>query len=293
MLHPIVRDGVRIYVSPLLQDAGVPHAFSTRIGGISEPPFDSMNLGNPNGCSVQDLTPNIAENYRLLQRVIGCEHRERCYTHQVHGGEVLTVPAGEPFENNLKADGLVTADPTRLLSIRTADCVPVLLASRDGRVVGAAHAGWRGVIARVVPNCIAALLTLRPTLKPTDVLVAIGPSISGEAFEVGPEVLAEFERSFPAAPPIQRYEDASGKGSVDRRNAIRQQLIGFGVAPDRIDSTDRCTVRDRDELFSHRRDHGITGRMAALISPVTNSSSGEQASGSATGNARGRTKAVP
>jgi hypothetical protein len=266
MLHPIVKDGVRIYFSPLLQAAGVPHAFSTRIGGISQPPFDSMNLGNPNGCAVQDLTPNLAENYRRLQATIGCEHCDRCYTHQVHGGEVVTVPVGQAFENNRKADALATADASRVLSIRVADCVPVLLASRDGKVVAAAHAGWRGVIARVVPNAMAAMQKLRRGLEPADLIVAIGPGIGPDAFEVGPEVLVEFERNFSPA-PIRRYEDGSGKGTVDLTAALQQQLVFLGIPANQIDLTDRCTVRDRDEFFSHRRDQGVTGRMAALISP--------------------------
>ncbi len=267
MLHPVVKDGVRIYVSPLLQSIGIPHAFSTRIGGISQRPFDSMNLGNPNGCSVQDLTPNINENYRRLQAAIGCERHERCYTHQVHGAEIVTVSAGHEFENNRKADALATTDPSRLLSIRVADCVPVLLASRDGRVVAAAHAGWRGVIARVVPNAITAMQTLLPSLHPADLFAAIGPSISPDHFEVGPEVLAEFERDLHPA-PVRRSDDGTDKGTVDLRGAIRQQLVGIGVPERQIDSTDRCTYRDRDEFFSHRRDNGITGRMAALIAPA-------------------------
>jgi YfiH family protein len=267
MLQARVKDGVRIYVSPLLEAAGVPHAFSTRIGGVSAPPFDSMNLGNPNGCDVQDLTPNIAANYQRLMAAIGCAGRDRLYTHQVHGGVVYTAAPGEPFDINLKGDALVTADPARVLSIRVADCVPVLLASRDGRVVAAAHAGWRGVIAQVVPNAIDAMQAIRPTLEPTDILAAIGPSIGAENFEVGPEVLAEFERDFPA-PPIRPYTDGSGKGTVDLRGALRQQLISLGVPADHVDTTDRCTVRDKGEFFSHRRDNGVTGRMAALICPA-------------------------
>lgn len=269
MLHPIVKDGVRIYVSPLLQAAGVPHAFSTRVGGVSAAPFDSMNLGNPNGCALQDPAPNIAENYRRLQAAIRREPNRHCYTHQVHGGEVVIVRPDESFDNNPKADALATADATRILSVRVADCVPVLLASRDGRVVAAAHAGWRGVIARVVPNAIAAMCDIAGGLAPADVIAAIGPSIGPDEFEVGPEVLAEFERDFRAAPPLKRYDDGSGKGTVDLREALRQQLVTLGVPDSQIDTTDRCTVRDREEFFSHRRDNGVTGRMAALIAPAS------------------------
>lgn len=264
MLIPRVQDGIRVYISPLLEAAGVPHAFSTRIGGVSQSPFDSMNLGNPNGCEVQDLRPNIAVNYERLMAAIGCTGRERLHTHQVHGGTAYTAAAGEPFDVDLKGDAIVTSDPARVLSIRVADCVPVLLASRDGQVVGAAHAGWRGVIARVVPNAITAMQQVRPSLQVDDLLVAIGPSIGASNFEVGPEVLEAFEQAF-APPPVRPYADGSGKGTVDLRQALRQQLVSLGVADTGIETTDRCTVRDHQEFFSHRRDNSVTGRMAALI----------------------------
>lgn len=267
MLQPRTTDGVRIYVSPLLEAAGVPHAFSTRVGGVSRPPFDSMNLGNPNGCAVQDLTPNIAANYQRLMAIIGCDGRERLYLHQVHGSVVYTAEPGQPFDIHQKGDALATADPGRVLSVRVADCVPVLLSSRDGRVVAAAHAGWRGVIAGVVPNAITAMQQIRPSLAPADVLVAIGPSIGPDNFEVGPEVLAEFDKAFPT-PVVRPYADNTGKGTVDLREALRRQVLSLGVPDSRIDTTDRCTVRDRDEFFSHRRDNGVTGRMAALIGPA-------------------------
>src|SRR3954470_15798765 len=104
LLRRTSRDGVVYYASPLLEAAGVPHAFSTRLGGISPAPFDTMNLGNPSGCATQDDDHRISENYSRLQRAIGCESRQRCWVHQVHGGDVLTVRSGAPFENGRRAD---------------------------------------------------------------------------------------------------------------------------------------------------------------------------------------------
>src|SRR3954454_13831815 len=92
-------DGIVYYASPLLERAGVQHAFSTRVGGTSAAPFDSMNLGNPSGCAVQDPYERIYENYRLLQRAIGCEDRERLWVHQVHGGVVALANRGQTFES--------------------------------------------------------------------------------------------------------------------------------------------------------------------------------------------------
>ncbi len=246
------------YASPLLERIEVPHAFSTRLGGISPPPFDSMNLGNPGGCAVQDDDARIAENYRLLQAAIGCGDRQRFWVHQVHGGEVIDAAGNAPLGQ--KADAIVAREPGRVLAIRVADCVPILLASRDGRTVAAVHAGWRGVIAGAVANTIARMNVPRANL-----LAAIGPCIGFDAFEVGPEVLADFEKAFPTAPPIARYANATSKGTVDLRAAVRLQLLSLGLQDSQIDTTDRCTFRDKEEFFSHRRDNGVTGRTAALI----------------------------
>ena len=254
----ICDNGVTLYESPLLVAAGVPHAFSTRIGGVSDGPFASLNLGNPNGQPVQDPLPNIAENYRLLQSAIGCGHRSRWYTHQVHGAAVLTGPASADGDCELgKADAMVSTDAAVVLSVRVADCVPVLLADRSGRRVAAVHAGWRGVIVGAV------LAALRYFDDPSNVIAAIGPSISFAAFEVGPEVLSEFERVFGRDAPLRRL--VSGKGHIDLRAALAMQITGAGVPTAQIESTDRCTVRDESEFFSHRRSGGLTGRMAALI----------------------------
>jgi YfiH family protein len=175
------------YTSPLLTRAGVSHAFSTRLGGLSPAPFDSLNLGNPNGCAVQDDYERIYDNYRLLQSAIGCASHTRLWVHQVHGGDVADARRGVAFENGAKADAIVSDDPQRLLAVRVADCVPVLLSSGDGRIVSAIHAGWRGVIADVVTHAIEAL-----RCDSKDILAAIGPCIGFEAFEVGIEVVEEF-----------------------------------------------------------------------------------------------------
>jgi YfiH family protein len=249
--------GCVYYLSPLLVQIGVPHAFSTRIGGVSAAPFDSLNLGNPSGCDRQDDDAHIQENYRRLQQAIGCESRTRCWVHQVHGSIVLDA-ARDGFSNGLKADALVSARTNQILAIRTADCVPVLISNAGGTLVAAIHAGWRGVIAGIIPSAIA-------KFESTALIAAIGPCIGFETFEVGTEVLAEFTRAFGTSAPIRSA--GGGKGRVDLQAACRLQLLAAGVSAARIDLTDRCTFRDSHEFFSHRRDKGVTGRMAALISP--------------------------
>ena len=255
-------DGVVTYRSALLEEVGTPHAFSTRIGGLSPRPFDSMNLGNPNGCAIQDLRERIRENYGILLRSVGLEGREWTYLHQVHGARAVRVERGKKHDNDLKADVLVGDDAERALTVRVADCVPVLLASDDGKVVAAVHAGWRGVVAGAVVEALSEMERWRG-VKAERVVVAIGPSIGADAFEVGGEVLDEFIAAFGRSAPLRRRLD--GKGTVDLREAIKRQLLAAGVRERNIDHTDRCTYTHAEEFFSHRRDKGITGRMAAVI----------------------------
>jgi YfiH family protein len=142
--------------------------------------------------------------------------------------------------------------------------VPILVSSDDGRFVAAIHAGWRGVIVNVVGATVEQLCE-RSGAPAHSLVAAVGPCIGFEAFEVGPEVVVEFERAFGARAPVRRTDD--GKGRVDLREAVKRQLRDAGLRDDHIDTTDRCTWRDWDEFFSHRRDRGITGRMCAMIAP--------------------------
>ncbi|MDQ3440846.1 MAG: peptidoglycan editing factor PgeF [Planctomycetota bacterium] len=254
--------GVVYYGSRLLDAAGVPHAFSTRLSGVSPAPFDSLNLGNPSGCDVLDDGERIERNYALLQNAIGCVEFPRCRMHQVHAAAVHNVRAGEPFESGVKGDALTSDDPRRVIAIRVADCVPVLVATGEGKVVAAIHAGWRGVVANVVGATVKEL-EVRSQSSSASFVAAIGPCIGFDAFEVGPEVVTEFEKVFGGEAPVRHADD--GKGRVDLRESVKLQLAAAGLRAENIDVTDRCTYRDAAEFYSHRRDRGITGRMAALI----------------------------
>src|SRR3954451_1303945 len=181
------KDGVVFYRSPLLAKVGVPHAFSTRLGGVSAAPFDSLNLGNPNGCPIQDDRQNIAKNYDRLHAAAGLAGRPRAYVWQVHGDAVALARKGKTFDCETKADAVVTDDPARTAAVRVADCVPVLLATADGRAVAPAHAGWRGAIAGVIVRAAEAIRRVHHD-DAVPLLAAIGPSIGVDAFEVGPEV---------------------------------------------------------------------------------------------------------
>lgn len=249
-------NGVVLFRSPVLERIGVPHGFSTRIGGVSQAPFDSLNLGNPNGCDIQDDLDHLDRNYALLLEAAGLAGRRLVRVHQVHADRVVWADELTDIRHE-KADAIATRDPQIAASVRIADCVPVLLASGDGRTVAAVHAGWRGVVAGIVLQAIEQMQVGADQIR-----AAIGPSIGMEAFEVGPEVLEAFETRL-KDPVLHRRAD--GKGHVDLRETLRRQLLGAGVAPEHIDTTEVCTVRDRHLFYSHRRDNGVTGRMAAVI----------------------------
>lgn len=249
----VSANGVAWYESEALARLGARHAFSTRIGGVSGPPFDTLNLGNPHGAAVQDALENIRENYARLAAAAGLEGRQLRRVHQVHGAEVLRVEHEAEPRHDLCADAVVTTDPRCMVTVRVADCVPVLLAGEGARMVAAVHAGWRGVIAGVVGAAVRAMGGAAAG--------AIGPCIGMDAFEVGAEVAEAFRAAFGDRAPMRPGRE--GKWHVDLREAVRMQLVSAGVAV--VDSADLCTVRDRGEFFSHRRDAGVTGRMAGVI----------------------------
>jgi len=265
-------------ISPHLLDsarligAGVPHAFTTRRGGVSSAPFDSLNFGNPSDIapSARDPAANIRHNHGLVLESIGCAGREVVEVHQVHGAAVHVVRAGAPTHPHAtteKADAIVTDDPARVVTVRVADCTPVLLASRDGRIVGAVHAGWRGVISGAAPAAVAAMRALGAD----EIIGAIGPCIGADHFEVSDDVASEFRRVFGERTPHVRDARevnpgaAPGKFLVDMKLALREQLAGEGVTE--IDVLPHCTVRDATVFFSHRRERGLTGRMIGVIGP--------------------------
>jgi YfiH family protein len=250
---------LRYHTSPLLDAIGVPHAFSTRAGGVSPAPFDSLNLGIARDAAQKDSAANVEENYRRLVAAIGCAGRGRCWVSQVHAADVCTVRPGAPFANGPDADALVTDDPGRVVSIKYADCVPILLATADGRAVAAVHAGWRGLVAGVIG---AAIHRLRQ-LHDAEVVAAVGPCIGQDAFEVGPEVAGEFRRVLGDRAPIRAGR--ANRFHPDLARATRMLLDDAGVT--RIDAADQCTASNPGDYYSHRRDGAMTGRMACVIGP--------------------------
>lgn len=251
--------------SPLLARVGVPHAFTTRLGGVSVGPFASLNLGNPSDLPQEQRDPpdNIRRNWRLILDALRLHDRELVQAHQEHAGGVLVVQAGRPAHvgpAQTRADAIVTDDPARVLAVRVADCAPVLIASSDGRCVAAVHAGWRGVLAGVVLHAVHALRRLGAV----ELLAAVGPCLSADAFEVGHDVAERFIESFGGTSGVVLMPPL-GKPRLDLKLSLSMQLRSAAV--ERVDVLPHCTFRDAERFYSHRRDRGVTGRSAGLIAP--------------------------
>jgi len=253
--------------SPLLAGIpGVTHAFSTRQGGTSKGAFASLNLafGKDDPVRVRDNRATLRAAAKLWGPWVE--------VNQVHGA---TVVEAQEVSHRTEADAIVVPTPGPFAAIRTADCVPLLLAALDAarrpRAVAAVHAGWRGAAAGVVP---ATLDRLRKLGHPPGALVAaIGPSISVQHFEVGPEVLEAAAASMARVAPrgtvgstvVPHRMGPGRRPHLDLVGLVSRQLEASGVPADRIDVLDACTYRNADRYFSYRRQNGSCGHHLSLI----------------------------
>lgn len=246
---------------PLLHGAaleaapGAVHGFTTREGGVSE--GGTLNLAR----RPWERDEALAENWRRAVRALHPDLAPGAVAvmHQVHGARVLRVDAGlGPLRPVGEADALVTTVRGLVLAVRTADCVPVLLAAPGG--VAAAHAGWRGTVAGVVPAAVAALCEATGA-DPASLVAAVGPHVGGDAYEVGPEVVQGL-RGTGLSDEVFLRPRPGARDHVDLGAAVEAQLRRAGVP--RVDRVAGCTFTD-PRFFSHRRDGAAAGRQAGLV----------------------------
>ncbi|QJW57516.1 Polyphenol oxidase [Serratia plymuthica] len=228
--------------------AGVKACSTTRGGGISLPPYDSLNLGTHVGDAASAVKRNrdrLAAGVSLPQMPLWLE--------QVHGTRVVRLDGQTPTD--LCADAVYSNVPGQVCAVMTADCLPVLFCSHAGDEIAAAHAGWRGLCNGVLEQTLAAF-----TAEPGHINAWLGPAIGPQQFEVGPEVRAAFIAVDSVA--AAAFTPHGDKFLADIYLLARQRLQRAGV--ELIYGGDRCTVSEISHFFSYRRD-GITGRMASLI----------------------------
>lgn len=231
---------------------------STRAGGVSKKPFDSLNLGDHVGDKVLDVTQN---RHIFIQALVA----EPIWLKQTHSTLVSTPQSRLSSQDRLiEADASVTNISGEAMIIMTADCLPVLFAHTSGASVGAAHAGWRGLCAGILENTITELLNISHDKNPGHLMAWLGPAIGQSAFEVGEDVVMAFRDSGFAIPAnaFKAIPNKSGKYLADIYLLARGRLEACGVKM--IYGGQYCTVRDREQFFSYRRD-GQTGRFASAI----------------------------
>ena len=234
---------------------GVRAAFTLRSGGVSAPPFDSLNLG----AHVGDEAEAVAENRRRLRTQLRLPE-EPAWMEQVHGIDVLDLDA---LAHGGAARGIVTADAAhtrragRICTVQVADCLPVLLAARDGSAVAAAHAGWRGLAGGVLEATVQAL-----AVEPGQLIGWLGPGIGAAHFEVGEDVRRAFVTHDAAAAAAAFTSNQRGRWQCNLAALARARLAALGVAA--VFGGEWCTYADAARFLSYRRD-GRCGRMAALI----------------------------
>jgi YfiH family protein len=235
---------------------GAPHQIKTMItnrhGGFSQAPFDSLNLGS----HVGDDSAVVQKNRDALKALLP---NEPVWLNQIHGTQVADVDEhGSGVPN---ADASVTTRPGRVLAIMTADCLPVLLATKDGKVVGAAHAGWRGLAAGVIEQTVTLMRAKQNNQTQSEILAYLGPAIGPHAFEVGSEVRDIFMAQNPASAACFEPLQEKGKYLADIYALASLRLNAMGI--DFIEGGGECTLQNPD-YFSYRRDQK-TGRMGSFI----------------------------
>jgi YfiH family protein len=244
--------------SRLLRNAGFRHAFFTRRGGVSEGAYASLNFS----VSVGDAPSHVAQNLALAGEALGVAGERVHFLSQVHGTAVHVLGGTEEQSavHRIEGDVLASRCPEIACGVRTADCVPILIADARSGAVCAVHAGWRGVARGAVEAGIRAISELGE--KNAELLAAIGPHIRQGAFEVSEDVARQLE----AASPVAGVTDRSGaKPHVSLVQIVRAKLLALGLAEANVEDTGGCTVSEPERFFSFRRDGKIGGRHLAAI----------------------------
>ncbi len=232
--------------SPLLDraaPAGIRHGYFTRTGGVSEGIYRGLNTG----AGSNDDQAHVAENRRRVAAWMGVPIDHLLTAYQIHSPDALIVR--EPFSGERpKVDALVTDRPGIAIGASSADCGPVLFADPRARVVGAAHAGWKGAFTGVLENTIAAMESLGA--RRTDIVAVLGPSISAGNYEVGPEFVDRFVSADPANTRYFQPSAKPGHSMFDLNRYTVDRLTNAGVT---ADSLGRCTYADEALFYSYRR----------------------------------------
>lgn len=232
-------------LSPVLARNGIRHAFFTRAGGVSEGIYAGLN----GGLGSDDNPAHVAENRRRMAAWLGVEPERFLSLYQIHSPKVIEVSEPWPVTTRPQADAMVTATPGIALAVGSADCGPILFADPQGAIVGAAHSGWKGAIGGVLESTLDAMERLGA--HRSRIHVALGPMLSQQNYEVGPEFRATFLAQDPANADFFRPGPKADHPHFDLPGYIARRLEKAGVAA--VEDCGLCTYADEQRFYSYRR----------------------------------------
>lgn len=246
---------------------GFVHGFSTRLGGVSEGIYSSMNLSFTRG----DKEEAVRENYNRISAALGFSPEDIVTSDQTHTANVRVITAEDRGNGITKprpytdVDGMITNVPGLVLATFYADCVPLYFADPVHKAVGLSHSGWRGTAAGIGAVTVKELQKHYGT-RPEDIYAAIGPSICQDCYEVSEDVIMEFQKTF--SRELWKdifYRKENGKYQLNLWEANRQILLGAGILPEHISMPNLCTCCNPEFLYSHRASQGKRGNLGAFL----------------------------
>lgn len=263
-----VSEEMEYLTFPALEETGmVRHLFSTRMGGVSEGMFASMNLSYTRG----DRKEAVDENFRRVAQILGIDTVDFVCSDQTHTTNVRKVTRADRGKGIVMpkdykdVDGLITDEPGIVLATFYADCVPLFLVDMKNRAIGLSHSGWRGTVGRMGACTLEAMREAYGT-RAEDVVAAVGPSICKDCYEVSGDVAEQFKREFSKEVLEEILTSKGGdKYLLDLWKVNFYIFAKAGVPRDRIHVTDICTCCNPDYLFSHRASQGKRGNLGAFL----------------------------
>jgi YfiH family protein len=260
------NNNVVYFKIPSFDEVGlVKHCFTSRLGGVSQKPYDSLNLGT----KTMDNKKHILQNYEMICKALGIDINNIVLSDQVHKDKILIVD--EKHRGNglihdggiCEIDALITDKKDIALVTLYADCVPIFILDKKRKVIALAHGGWRGTVKKIGQKVINRMVSDFGT-DPRNCIVGIGPSIGKCCYEVDDYVIGQFKESYDNISAFTKLK-GNGRYLLDLWYANRLSLIEAGVPCENITVSQICTKCNSDLLFSYRADNGVTGRMAAII----------------------------
>ncbi len=260
------QQGAPYFYYPRLREYDfIKHGFSTRLGGVSEDECTSMNLSYAREKSVE----NVKENYNRICKSIGVNPDKLAFSNQIHSNKIAVVTKDNYSSYNhvyKNADGLITNVQGICLVTMYADCVPLYFVDPRKKAIGLSHAGWRGTVDKISVETVVAMKQKYDS-KPEDIIVAIGPSICQECYEVSEDVIREVQKEFDQSLWSRIYfKNSTDKYQLNLWEANKASLMESGILEENIIITNVCTCCNSELLFSHRASQGKRGNLAAFLS---------------------------